>query len=100
MKLFMFIDVAIDDIYAVKEGSDPLPCPLNVWVCMMLFDIHLQRAINVVRSGKRPQMSARLPDRTAYMFLENDKQFCENISCDSKSSCIAVLSVSRVVSRV
>jgi len=42
-QLYMFTDVTIDDIYAVKEGSAPLPaCPLNVWVCMMLFDIDLQ----------------------------------------------------------
>ena len=48
MELYMFFDVAIDDIYAVKEGSDPLPCPLNVWVCMMLFDIHLYPGIGMV----------------------------------------------------
>jgi hypothetical protein len=71
VQLYMFTHVTIDDIYAVKvkEGSDPLPCPLNVWVCMILFDIHLSPGIGMVYRKR-----ARRSDHTTRFFLKHDKQ--------------------------
>ena len=39
-QVYMFTHVTIDDIYAAKEGSAPLPAGHPTFgVCMMLFDI-------------------------------------------------------------
>jgi hypothetical protein len=74
-KLYMLINVTIDDIYAVKGGVGPTSRPLNVWVRMMLFDIHLYPIID-----EAYRIRVRCPGATANVFLKHDRQFRES-SC-------------------